>query len=406
MSGFHNKGLDIGRLGRVAMAGGAGVCLWLFIVMVIFYGRAGRAGQEVDRTSGAYAPYDFSGLSEQLVSYLERYHDPAFKYDPQDLRGRFSYQSGKGYDLYGSTDMAYLLWTIGELDERTTLQGRREWAALIQDFQDPQSGWFNRGNETLHFKSHATAYATGALVLLGSKPLHPFTWAGRMTNSEKDMADWLGQIWWDLVWVGSHEGGGVAAALAMTGQATEEWYGWYLDWLDQEANPDTGMWQRAFYNTLLKKPNRIDLGGAAHFWWIYQVKQRPLPYPEKVIDTCLGLQLDSGLWDEKPRKGDFPYCINLDAINGINAAYFQLLASGREYRTEDIARAYDKYLRRCWEVLCARGSVEKLYTNSHDLPGALVGIAEADEFFKKTAGKSRDKTERSWRSVLEVICWL
>jgi len=367
------------------------------LFFVLGFCSLGRADKEL---------YEFSGFYEQLEAYLERYHDPCFAYDSRDLRGRFSYQPGKAYDLYGSTDAVYLLWTIGELEERTTEESRREWAGLIQSYQDPESGWFDRGNETLHFKSHATAYATGALVLLGYSPLHPFRWSDRMTKSEEDMKKWIGQIWWDVIWVGSHEGGGVAAALAMTGQAPKEWYDWYLDWLDREVNPETGMWQRAFYNVIIKKPNMVDLGGAAHFWWIYQEKARPIPYPRQVIDTCLDLQLESGLWDKKPRKGDFPYCINCDAVNGINAAYFHLLTSGQEYRTEDIARAYDKYLGRCREVLCAPGTVENLYTNSHDLPGALIGIAEADLFFRKTTGESRIKTKKTWRSVLEVICWL
>jgi hypothetical protein len=351
--------------------------------------------------------YEFRGFQEQLEPYLASYHDPAFDYDPRDLRGYFSYQQNQAYDLYGSADMVYLLYSIGELEERTTEKGRQEWASVIQSFQDPKTGWFTRGNETLHFKAHATAYATGALAMLGRRPLHAFRWADGITESEEAMDRWLKGIWWDVVWVGSHQGGGIAASLHMTGEADDRWFDWYFDWLDREVNPQTGLWQRAWFKKIKKKPTMHDMGGAAHFWWIYQHRDRPIPYPERVIDTLLGLQLESGLWDRKPKKGDFPYCINCDAVNGIKLAYLNLLDSGAEYRTDDIHRSFDRYLRRCYEVLTAEGAVQRLYSdNSHDLPGAVIGICEADLFFKITTSKSRLKTRRPWRSVLEVICWL
>ena len=351
-------------------------------------------------------PHDFSGFYDQVDDYLARYHDPAFPYDPGNLKGNFSYQPGEPRDLYGTTDVVYLLWTMDELEPRTTPEGRAEWISLIQSYQDPETGWFSLGNETLHFNEHATAYSTGALALLGAKPLHPFKWKERMTRNREDMEKWLEQIWWWLVWVGSHEGGGVAASFAMTGEAPDEWFDDYFNWLDREANPQTGLWQRAFYNRLIKKTNKHDIGGAAHFWWVYQQKGRPIPYPAKVIDTCLSLQLESGLWDKKRKKGDFPYCINLDAVNGINLAYFQLLESGEEYRRNDIAKAFSRYLKRCAEVLSTPGNIERLYTDSHDLPGALIGVVEADSFFMRTEGRSMIKTRKKWRNILDVICWL
>ncbi len=356
------------------------------------------------RQSGA--SYDFTGFEAQLDDYMAAYRDPAFPYDPADVRGYFSYQPGEAYDLYGSADFAYLLWVSGQMEERTTLEGRAEWAGIIQSFQDPETGWFSKGNETLHFKSHATAYATGALALLDHKPLYPFKWKDPMTRDEKALDRWLRQIWWDVVWVGSHEGGGVAASLLMTGEASDEWFDWYLNWLDKEVNPNTGLWQRAFYNVVYKKPTMNDMGGAAHFWWIYQAKSRPMPYPERVIDSCLGLQLDNGLWDRKPKKGDFPYCINCDAINGINWSYYQLQEKGVEYREEDVRRAYADFFATCQRVLTKPGNVLELYDNSHDLPGAIIGIAEADQYFRRVDGETRLITTHIWRSALEKICWL
>jgi hypothetical protein len=274
-------------------------------------------------------------------------------------------------------------------------------------WQDQDTGWFSAGNEALHFKEHATAYATGALALLGSRPRFPFRWAERITRSPAATERWLNSIWWDYVWVGSHQGGGVAAALHMTGAAPEEWFAWYLDWLDRECNPETGLWQRAFYNRFTTQPAKHDMGGAAHFWWIYQHRGRPIPHPEKVIDSLLGLQLPSGLWDRKPRKGDFPYCINCDAVNGLKLASLQLRAAGQDDRSPEVTASFERYLRRCQKVLTAPRALSRLYAgNSHDLPGAFIGIAEADLYFQAVEGKSRLRTSAPRKYVLETICWL
>lgn len=367
---------------------------------------AALLGLKASSAAAEAVVYDFRGFEDQLEPYLVLYHDPAFAYDPHDLRGDFSYQRGQARDLYGSADVVYLLWTAGQIEDRTTPEGRAAWAALIQSYQDPATGWFTRGNETLHFKEHATAYATGALALLGARPRDPFRWAHKITASREATGRWLSGIWWDEVWEGSHQGGGVAASLLMTDAAPDQWFDWYLDWLDREVNPRTGLWQRAFFNRFTERPTMHDLGGAAHFWWIYQHRGRPIPCPERVIDTVLALQLESGLWDRKLKKGDFPYCINLDAVNGLKSAWLALREEGWEYRTADIAAALDRYLSRCCQVLTAPGAVERLYNNSHDLPGAIIGVAEADGFFRIAAGASRIKTRRQWRSVLDVICWL
>ena len=348
--------------------------------------------------------YDFSGFESQLEAYLCRFHDPGAPCDPYNLRGDFSYQPGGRADLYGSIDMAYVLWTIDELDKRASPEGRAAWAAFIQQGQDPRTGWFNRGNETAHFREHATAYATGGLALLDARPLHPFAWSKRMTRSRAAHDLWLSTTWWDVVWVGSHQGGGGAASLEMTGSAPPEWWGWYFGWLDREVNPETGLWQRASYNVVYQKPTVNDLGGAAHFWWMYERKGRPMPYPRQAIDSILSLQLPSGHWDDK--RLDFPYCIDLDAIQGLNLAHAQLAAAGDDYRAADIVAALDRFLAYAAATLNPPGALEHLYRNSHDLPGALVAIAEADRCLQRITGSTRLQTKKPWRSVLTKICWL
>jgi hypothetical protein len=64
--------------------------------------------------------YQLGGFYAQLEDWIRLDHDPAFPWDPRDLRGHFSYQRGQAQDLYGSADLAYLLDTIGELETRGT----------------------------------------------------------------------------------------------------------------------------------------------------------------------------------------------------------------------------------------------------------------------------------------------
>lgn len=68
--------------------------------------------------------HDFAPVNAQLDAYLARYHDPAFNFDPRDLRGRFSYQPGGGADRYGSCDMVYNLAPVGELESHVSAAGR------------------------------------------------------------------------------------------------------------------------------------------------------------------------------------------------------------------------------------------------------------------------------------------
>ncbi len=97
---------------------------WLALSLSLIVACSARNRDRAD-TAPEPGPYDLSGFYNQLEDYIEKFHDPSFKYDPHDLEGRFSYQPGKECALYGSTDMVYLLWTIEELDRASLEIGAR-----------------------------------------------------------------------------------------------------------------------------------------------------------------------------------------------------------------------------------------------------------------------------------------
>jgi hypothetical protein len=353
--------------------------------------------------------YNLDGFYSQLDEYLKSYYDPGRinQYDPHDIRGHFSLARGGPENLFGSADMVYVLYALDELDERTTPEGRKEWAAFIQSCQDPDTGWFTR-NRGLHrlgtspFKEHSTAYAVSALLMLGEEPKYPLRSAQKITQSKEATERWLEGILWIYVWGGSHQGGGMGAALEMTGEAPGQWFEWYFDWLDKEVNPETGLWQRAPWNIFYTKPLLEEMGGAPHFWWVYHHRGRPLPYPEKIINTCLALQKPSGLWDDK----GYTFCVDLDAIWSIHRAYLQLREQGIEYRKQDIKESFERYLETVCDILNRPDSLLEVYDNAHKLPGALAAIAEVQIFFSKTFGQQRLDTPKPLKQVLDVVAWL
>jgi len=351
--------------------------------------------------------YNLDGFYSQLDEYLASFADPAYRaqYNPKDLRGHFSVNRGGPQDIYGSADMVYVLYILNLLDERTTPEGRKEWAAFLQSCQDPKTGWFTIHHSTAHFKEHTTPYGIAALEMLGSKPLYPLSDALRITQSKGETDFWLSTILWPYLWVGSHQGGGVAAAFVMTNEAPGQWWDWYFSWLDQRVSPKTGIWEFWAYRPFHRGPLRQEMAGSPHFFWIYQHKNRPLPYPQKIIDTSLALQLPNGLWDTKRKNALYTYCMDFDAIYNMHRAWLQLRAQGIDYRTEDIKQSLDRYLAAATSILNQPGNLNRVYRISHDLPGGLAAVAEAEKFFEENR-EPRLHTPKPLNPPIDKVPWL
>ena len=385
----------------------------LFVILVVLV--AAYAAYRYAWYSGPYVldrcepsrRLNLDGFFSQIEPFLQRFHEDRASFDPRDLRGRFSSRAGGDIDLYGSADMVFVLWILDELETRSTDPGRREWASVIQAFQDRRTGLFEPGPAAAESTMHATAFATAALKLLGSRPRHPHSWAEPLFADRKAIRRWIDSLDWRQIWTGSHELGAVAAIIdAPEGiDLPPEWAGWTLEAFAEKLDDETGFWKNGPLDRIWRRPTTIDLGGAAHFWWIYHHLGHPIPYPEKVISGALALQRRTGLWGTRLFNGAYPQGIDFDALNGLRLAWSQLPDENRSVRRDEIVAALDRYSCAAEAHLDSAGSVERLFRTPHKLVGTLNALAELDLLYRTLTGAPKLETSRQLRSALTEVAW-
>jgi hypothetical protein len=303
--------------------------------------------------------------------------------------------------------MVFVLWILGDLESRTTEAGRREWVSVIQSFQDRRSGRFEPGAAAAESTTHATAYATAALKLMGSRPRHPHAWAESLFADQEAIRRWVDALHWSQIWTGSHELGAAAAVIdAPQGiDLPPEWGDWTLEAFTEKLDRKTGFWKNGVFDRIWRRPTTVDLGGAAHFWWIYHHLGRPIPYPEKVISNILALQRETGLWGTRLFNGAYPQGIDFDALNGLRLAWLQLSEEARAVHRSQIVAALGRYSCAADAHLNGEGSVERLFRTSHKLVGTLNALAELDLLHRTLTGTPKLETPKPLRSALTEVAW-
>lgn len=366
-------------------------------------------------------------ISQRSEQFL-RLHNPheSVTWGSHPLTGSFSlYRNRPEPDLYGMIDAVYVLFILGRLEALTDRPSRQQWANRILACQD-EDGWFTRRNLRGHSREHATAYAIGALGLLATQPaetyidqIRPIPSLLPILTDEKKFHHWITHlqfrylpqdvlrknVGWHHIWRGSHIGGGIAAIIGTLSHLLEEWwpkrvqvdewFSWYFDWLDAHVNPKTGMWQRAFWNWLIRKPTLIDMGGAVHFYWVYEARKRPLPYPESIMESTLAMQKDTGLYK------DHPFCIDLDGNYCVIRAYLQLDEDKQKgYRRRVYQSALDNF--EAIVTTLSRTPLDEIYDDLHGLPGALAALTEC----RKLPGFPYNDSLTGWQHPLDSVWWL
>lgn len=184
-----------------------------------------------------------------------------------------------GSTPYGCANAVNILYTIGALPEQA--DQRQVMAEVLQGFQDGESGLFvNPGN----YETHTTAFVSGALKLLDAKPLHR-AYAFEKYLDKGSLFAFMDAIDWSCnPWLGSHLGAGLYASMLLTGTSTDEWEDLYFQWLDENADPETGLWKRG---CLTGAPRFHYLAATFHYVFSYEHAKRALPYPRALLDTCI-----------------------------------------------------------------------------------------------------------------------
>ena len=237
-------------------------------------------------------------------------------------------------DLYASCGVAIARHVMGEsLTKTLRADQRQEWIDYINTYQQPADGSYTERYN--HSKLHANGMTIGALGVLGGRQKYSVKLYEAFDTVEK-VEPWLEQINWAKQWGASHLFWGGIHCYSLSRTCEPTWLDYVFRWLDNNVDEQTGWWRKGTVYTDRHQP----LGGSVHILPLYQHHGRPFPYPERVIDSVLALQLPNGRWLNRAKDRDqIMHYLELDALYALS--YTKSLAPG--YRKDDIKTAVNRY---------------------------------------------------------------
>ncbi len=199
---------------------------------------------------------------------------------------------------------------------------RQALVETLQSTQNPESGLFVEPlsstitqEGSLHSEDYfhwmTTYFALQALDAMGEKPRYPLQFLNEFSSREL-VWNWLNGLDWSNPWRESNRVMQLLAALLFRLQwendaAAAERYHDVLDWLDERQDPQTGLWGVKQGASLLNA-----VAGAYHFVPFYRYARRPVRGWSKIVNACLELQQEDGLFGPAPGGGA---CEDLDVID-------------------------------------------------------------------------------------------
>jgi hypothetical protein len=220
-------------------------------------------------------------------------------------------KAGGPATAYGVADAIHLLYTVNLMPRDA--EARQNLVQAMQSFQDPETGLFPGDG---HHFIHGMAFCAGALELLDSAPLYPPKGMTPFATRE-GVRELMESIDWATdPWGGSHRGSGIYGAMVLSGAAPKGWQEWYFEWLEENQDPDTGLWRRGALPGQApdSAPPFHHLVGTFHYLFNYDYARRKLNHTEKLVDTCLrfrkeGLLPEMGVGGEGWNEIDFLYLV-------------------------------------------------------------------------------------------------
>lgn len=275
---------------------------------------------------------------------------------------RYTLEGEKKNNEYGCADAANILYTVGEFERD---EAKRK-AALnaLRAFQDPETGLFDEGT---HHPIHCTAHCTAALELFDAAPLYPFN-ALKKYSSVKELYALLDSLEWvNNPWPAAHAGAGIYAAFVLTGEADEKWSDAYFDYLESNADPETGIGKRGAVKAGAKPVNH-HLNGWFHYLFNFSFARRPFPYAERLIDECIKMY-DEGIMP--PSFGQSVGFQEIDWVYALNRA-----ASQTGYRFAEAKDRLRKFAHGYFEFIQSVPVTNKSWDDLHMLFGLSCAVAE------------------------------
>jgi hypothetical protein len=209
-----------------------------------------------------------------------------------------------------------------ELYDKVLNAPRESWRHMLLAVQDPKTGLFvdplfsrddleptSPGKDYVVYQT--TYFALNALDALGSRPRYLLHFAKPFCDMAY-LQGWLENLDWSQPWKESNWVMFIAAALHVVWQ----WEGDHsalralhhlLDWLDAHQDPETGFWGIQEGASLLDA-----MAAAYHFLPFYFCLDRPIHFPEAMIESTLSLQQPDGLFHP---DGGGDTCLDVDAVD-------------------------------------------------------------------------------------------
>ena len=124
---------------------------------------------------------------------------------------------------------------------------------------------------------------------------------------------WLASLDWSGAWRTSHLFWGGVHCFSFSARAGADWLTAAFAWLEANLDPATGWWRAGTPHA----DRHQGLGGAAHLLPLFAHHGRRFPFPERVIDSVLGMQLPDGRWldaRDGPERLHVMHYLELDAL--------------------------------------------------------------------------------------------
>lgn len=267
-------------------------------------------------------------VREKILEHCEKIRDQEGPY------GAYRMGVGQRTDLYASLDVGILRHIMGEvLPDSLSSAQRTAWIDHINSYALSRDGSYT--DTYNHSALHANGMVIGALGILGGRQRYNVKLYDAFRTVET-VESWLENINWSRQWGASHLFWGGIHCYSLSSHCRPAWLEVVFSWLNRNLDEHSGWWRKGIPHA----DRHQALGGSVHILPIYQHHNRVFPFPERVIDSVLSLQLPNGRWNSRPRNADHAmHYLELDALYALK--YMAELAPN--YRRKAVQNAVIKY---------------------------------------------------------------
>lgn len=334
---------------------------------------------------------------------------------------------------YATSDVAHVLCFVNQLDDYVKDEAAKDaWAKVINSYQR-DDGFFENADKSGHEGGslwHAAGYIPAGLVLLDRQPLRnnalfehiastPTLWEPTISallnedatpapfnitsgcNSGYSCAQNIASLvsWFVQTNGSSAFGGGVVRHKAFIH--------WYLQFLQKQADPITGLWCTEAQQQKKGKINCI--GGSFHIDFVFQFlvlhpefatgasARAKFPFPEAQLNSSLALQKEKGGW-----TNDGLAYINVDGIYQATRPALQVGVEKPQARWADVRLACDRLMSLVVGALTnEKKLLGKVSSSTHNLPALVSAVAECQKHWPEMI-----HTDRPWKMCLDDVPYI